>query len=95
MTRTTRISAVAACGIALVSGVGGAGLCAAAVLLHAPVGLLPLLVLVCIACPMLGIRRLRRAITALWSRRASERRAIASLRRALEQLPEVRHPLDG
>jgi hypothetical protein len=80
---------------AAVTTVGCAGLLAAAVLVPAPDAALPLLMAVCIACPMLAIYEFASALSHL--RRATtglhDRRAIDDLRRELRRLPETRHPL--
>ncbi len=83
--------AVITCVLAALSALCSAGLCAAAVILHPPAGVVPLLVIVCVGCPVFGTWELPHAIAAL--RAASKRRAIATFRRSLEQLPETRHPL--
>jgi hypothetical protein len=78
-----------------------AGLFGAAALVPAPVGVLPMVALVCIGGPMLAAwdlsRRLARAAAAeaAWGDDDPRRdaRAIAELRRALARLPETRHPL--
>ena len=67
---------------------GCAGLIAAAVVLAAPPAVLPLLVLVCIAGPMLAAFELARLAPAL-----HDVRHLARHRRALEALPETEHPL--
>jgi hypothetical protein len=89
----TRRQATAACLVALVSALCTAGLLAAAVLLHPPTAIVPLLVIVCVGCPVVGTWELPPAITALRAKRLSHRREIAMLRRSLDQLPEVEHPL--
>jgi hypothetical protein len=61
-----------------------AGLLAAAVLAPAPPIVLPLLILVCIGCPMAAAYDLPVAIAVL--------RADAALRRNLAALPETPHP---
>ena len=89
----TRRQAASACVVALVSALCSAGLFATAVLLHPPGAIVPLLVIVCVGCPVVGTWELAPAITVLRARRDSHRRAVAMLRRALDQLPEVEHPL--
>jgi hypothetical protein len=89
----TRRQAASLCVLALVSALCSAGLVAAAIVLHPPTAIVPLLVIVCVGSPVFGTWELPLAITALRARRASHRRAIAMLRRALDQLPEVEHPL--
>jgi hypothetical protein len=68
-----------------------AGLFAAAALVPAPADVLPLVVAVCIAGPMVAAWELRGAVATL--RRGMDRDAVAALRRHLERLPETRHPL--
>jgi hypothetical protein len=90
----TRREAIAACVFAAVAALCSAGLCAAAVLMHPPVAVIPLLVIVCVGSPVYGTWQLPYAIAALRAGRGeSHRRAIASLRRSLDRLPEVEHPL--
>jgi hypothetical protein len=97
MSRTvllTRREAAAACVFAVVAALCSASLCAAAVLMHPPVAVIPLLVLVCVGSPVYGTWRLPYAVAALRAERGeSHRRAIATLRRSLDRLPEVEHPL--
>src|SRR6187200_1347800 len=72
------------------------GLLCAAALVPAPPVVLPLLVVVCIGCPMAAACELPAAIAALRrTRRPSARgaRALRTLRRELDALPEARHPL--
>jgi hypothetical protein len=88
-----RREAASACILALLSAACSAGLVAAAVLLHPPAAIVPLLVIVCVGCPVFGTWELPLAIAALRAGRVSHRRAIATLRRTLDQLPEVEHPL--
>ena len=64
------------------------GLIAAAALLSAPPAVLPLLVLVCIAGPMLAAIELAHLAPHLRGLRS-----LARHRRALEALPETEHPL--
>ena len=80
-----RLVCVAAAAMALAC----AGLIVAAVLVPPPVGIVPVLVLVCIGCPMAAAYELPAAVTAL----RSHRRAGAALRRGLDELPETPHPL--
>lgn len=90
----SRRDAFSVCAMAAVSLACSAGLCVAAVLLHPPVAVVPLLVLVCVGCPVLGTWELAPALASLrHGRRPSKRAAIAELRRGLAALPEVEHPL--
>jgi hypothetical protein len=92
--RLTRREATAACLFAAVAALCSASLFAAAVLMHPPVVVIPLLVIVCVGSPVYGTWQLPHAIAALRAGRgATDRRAIASLRRSLDRLPEVEHPL--
>jgi hypothetical protein len=87
----TRRQAALACGCAAVALLTCAGLVSAAALVPAPPVVVPFVVLVCVGCPMLAAWELPSAIAAL--RRRPEARAIASLRRKLDRLPETEHPL--
>jgi hypothetical protein len=89
----TRRQAASVCVFAVVSALCSAGLLAAALVLHPPAAIVPLLVIVCVGSPVFGTWELPLAISVLRARRASHRREIATLRRALDQLPEVEHPL--
>jgi len=60
------------------------GLLAAAVLVPAPVVVLPLVILACLGCPMAAAYELALTLA---------RDPAAELRRDLERLPETRHPL--
>jgi hypothetical protein len=73
------VFAVAAC----------AGLITAAVLVPAPAAVLPLLLVVCVAGPMVAASELLRLVPVLRGARDLERRH----RRALDALPEIEHPL--
>jgi hypothetical protein len=66
------------------------GLLAAAMLVPAPPAILPLAILVAIACPMLAAWELRGSLGAL---REQEMHPITKLRRTLDRLPETKHPL--
>lgn len=69
--------------------------CVAAVLAPAPAAALPLVVAICVGCPMFASWELPTALAALRAERAHRAagRALAKLQRCLEQLPEVEHPL--
>jgi hypothetical protein len=72
-----------------------AGLCVAAVLAHAPTPVVPFIAVVCVGLPVFGTWDLPSAIGVLRAGRPRrDERAIARLRRALDELPEVSHPLD-
>jgi hypothetical protein len=59
----------------------------AAVLVPAPLAVVPFLILSCLLCPMAGAYELSRAI-------AAARDPHTELRRELDRLPETPHPLD-
>jgi hypothetical protein len=86
-----RIALVAAVVTALTS----AAVCVAAVLVPAPAAALPLVVAVCVGCPMFASWELPAALASLRAERAQRTgaRALAKLREGLAQLPEVEHPL--
>jgi hypothetical protein len=69
---------------------GCGGLVAAAALVPAPPGVLAIVLVVGIAYPMAASYQLRDAVVAL----RVHRRVRSELRRALDALPEVAHPLD-
>jgi hypothetical protein len=91
----TRREAASACIFAAVSFACAASLCVAAVLLHPPVAVVPLLVIACVGCPVFGTWELVPAVATLRynGRVSSKRKAIASFRRSLAALPETDHPL--
>ena len=59
----------------------------AAVLVPAPVAVLPFMIAACVGCPMAAAYELARAIAAV-------RDPQLELRRELDRLPETPHPLD-
>jgi hypothetical protein len=69
-----------------------AGLISAAVLEPAPAAALPFIVLVAIGLPMTAAFELP-ALQAALGHGRRERRALGRLRRELDRLPEVHHPL--
>ena len=82
------------CITAAVAGMFGAGLCAAAVLIHAPAPAVPLVAVVCVGCPVFASWELPIAIAALRVRRTGgDEPAIVRMRRSLDELPEIEHPL--
>jgi hypothetical protein len=96
-----RRQAVVVCLFALLTLLLCGGLITAAVLLHPPVGVLPLIVLVGIGCPLAAGCELPKAVAPLrdaWAARRARRdadgQAVAALRRELARLPETSHPLD-
>ena len=82
------------CITAVAAAMVGAGLCAAAVLIHPPVAAVPFVAVVCVACPLFASWQLPVAIGAV--RRSGPRghaAAVVRLRRSLDELPETEHPL--
>jgi len=77
---------------ALATALACAGLAAAAALVPAPPGAIPMVAITCVAMPMLAGWQLPRAAPA--RHRRELRAAVAQLRRELDALPEVPHPLD-
>ena len=69
-----------------------AGMCAAAILVPAPAAAVPMLVLICVGCPMFASWELPGAVARLRAERAGAS-AMSSLRKALSSLPETEHPL--
>lgn len=66
--------------------------CVAAVLAPAPAAAVPLVVTLCVGGPMFAAWDVPVAVASLRTERAG-RHAVAILRRSLEELPEVEHPL--
>jgi len=85
--RQPRLVLLAALLTALIS----AGVCVAAILAPAPIAAIPLVVAICIGCPMFAGWEVPNALAALRANRA--RAALAKLRRSLDRLPETEHPL--
>jgi hypothetical protein len=94
---SARGQALLTCATAALTIIVAAALFSAAALAHAPAMALPLLVVVCIGGPVLAAFELRRAIATLRAPRSGgaplDTRALAALRRQLDQLPEAQHPL--
>lgn len=90
--RSTREAAFS-CVLAAMSLACSAGLLVAAVLEHPPVGIVPLLAIACIGCPVYGTWELPPALVVLRARRTNRRQTIDRFRRALRELPEIDHPL--
>jgi hypothetical protein len=66
------------------------------VLVPAPSGLVPFIVVVCLACPMLVSWELPHAVAGFRHHRERVRenaRALAEMRAGLSELPETSHPL--
>jgi hypothetical protein len=94
---TTRRQIYAACTLAGLTFASCAALMAAAVIERAPLGAVPLAVLVCIGCPVGVGLQLPPAIAALRrmrARPADDEKLLATLRGQLARLPETDHPLD-
>jgi hypothetical protein len=72
-----------------------AGLIAAAALVPAPPLVLPGIVAVCVACPALAAYELPASLATLRAARVARhpQRELARLRRDLDRMPEVEHPL--
>lgn len=85
--RQPRLVLLAALLTALIS----AGVCVAAILAPAPAAAIPLVVAICIGCPMFAGWEVPNALAALRANRAGK--ALAKLRRSLDRLPETEHPL--
>ncbi len=77
---------------ALLTALFSAGVCAAAILVPAPAAAVPVIALVCVGCPIFAMWEAPVALASLRADRGGGR-ALASLRRGLEQLPETEHPL--
>jgi hypothetical protein len=77
---------------ALLTTLVSAGLCAAAILAPAPSAVVPLVVVICIGCPLLASWRVPQILVRLRVERISHR-ALAQLQRSLAQLPDGEHPL--
>lgn len=77
---------------ALLTAVISAAVCAAAILARAPAGTVPLVVLICVGCPIFAAWNAPLAFASIRADRAA-RRALTALRRGLDQLPEIEHPL--
>jgi hypothetical protein len=93
----TRAQARLVCAFAALTLIACAGLFTAAALVPAPPAVLPFLVAVCIAGPMIAALELRAAIHFLRRNRRDsgslDSSSLVALRRHLAQLPETRHPL--
>jgi hypothetical protein len=68
-----------------------AGVCVGAILAPAPAVAIPLVVAICIGCPMFAGWEVPNALAALRANRAGK--TLAKLRRSLDRLPETEHPL--
>ena len=91
-----RRDASALCVVAALSLLACAGLLIAAVLAPAPPAVLPLLVFVCLGCPLALGWSLPASLAVLRAAREHEddrARVMDTLRRQLDRIPETRHPL--
>lgn len=88
----TRRQSLVICFTAAVTVLACVALCAAAILVPAPKAVAPLVACCCVSLPLLMSWELPRAVANLHAhgRNAS---ALAELRRRLDELPEVEHPL--
>jgi hypothetical protein len=77
--------------VAAVTALISAATCTGAILAPAPAAAIPLVVAICIGCPIFAGWEVPNALAALRSERAG--RALARLRRTLDALPETEHPL--
>jgi hypothetical protein len=80
---------------AIVTALISAAVCVAAILAPAPAAAAPLVVAISIGCPVFAAWDVPVALASLRADRAvrSGKKALATLRRNLEQLPETEHPL--
>jgi hypothetical protein len=97
-TAPTYRKAVLDCALTLLTGLICAGLLTAAALVPAPSGLLPFIIAVCVALPMVSAWRSSISLAVLGRRLSggagrSNARAVRELRQQLDRLPEVHHPL--
>ena len=76
---------------ALLTSLISAAVCVGAILAPAPGVAIPLVVAICIGCPMFAGWEVPNALAALRANRADD--ALARLRRTLAELPETEHPL--
>ena len=88
---TRRRTVVAGLTVALVTLLCG-GLLGAAALAPVPPVVLPLIIVACLAFPMLAVAEFVSSVSG-W-REVGDDRALEELRRDLSRLPETRHPLD-
>lgn len=102
-TAAPRRRALAVSAFAVFTALICAGLITAAILVPAPVAVLPLLAVACVGLPMLAAWQLAHVQFALGGLRPALRRrrrrpldhdALQDLQRSLAQLPEIAHPLD-
>lgn len=67
-------------------------LCAGAILAPAPPAAVPLVIMVCIGCPLFAAWQVPIAVAALRARRLGGQ-TLSRFRRSLDELPETEHPL--
>lgn len=91
MPHSTRIQAAFICAAGFMSAVACAVICAAAIMVPAPTAVVPVVACCCVALPILMCWRVPAAVQLL--RRTPQAHAVARLRRYLDELPEVEHPL--
>jgi hypothetical protein len=89
---TTRLQPRLVLVVALVTTLLSMAVCAAAVLVPAPAAAVPFVVAVCVGAPLFATWEAPGALAWLRAER-SDRRALAGLRRSLNRLPEIEHPL--
>jgi hypothetical protein len=77
--------------LAVATALASVTLCAAAILARAPSAVVPLVALICVGCPVFASWEVPVAVSELRARRGHK--ALAILRKSLDQLPEVEHPL--
>lgn len=77
--------------VAVLTVLASLAMCAAAILVPAPAAAVPLVAMMCVGCPMFASWEVPVAIASLRAQRGH--RALAMLRKSLDQLPEVEHPL--
>ena len=76
---------------ALVTSLISAAVCAGAIVAPAPAVAIPFVVAICVGCPIFAVWEVPNAVAALRAKRAGD--ALARLRRSLDDLPEIDHPL--
>lgn len=89
----TRRQAYLSCALTVMTILASAALMTAVTLVPAPLAVVPLAVAVSIGCPLGMAWSLPRAIAVLRAPPAPDEQALAALRRHLEVLPEIEHPL--
>jgi hypothetical protein len=77
--------------VALATALIAGAMCTGAILAPAPAVAIPLIVVICIGCPLFAAWEVPNALAALRANRAGN--ALARLRRRLDELPETEHPL--